>query len=62
MFAAERKSGERAIGAAIRYFAERTPIPRFYQTHLGDAHFASGNVTVVPFGRYGRDGRIRSRC
>ena len=49
LFAVECKSGERAIGAALRYFAERTPIPRFYQTHLGEAHFASGKVTVVPF-------------
>ena len=51
VFAVECKSGEKAIGAAIRYFAERTPIPRFYQTHLGEAHFSSGKVTVVPFAR-----------
>ena len=48
-FAVECKSGDKAIGAAPRYFAERTPIPRFYQTHLGVRHFSGGKVTVVPF-------------
>lgn len=49
IFAVECKSGEKAIGPALRYFAERTPIPRFYQTHLGERHFSTGKVTVVPF-------------
>jgi predicted AAA+ superfamily ATPase len=49
LFAIECKSGESAIGPALRYFAERTPIPRFYQTHLGERHYATGKVTVVPF-------------
>ena len=49
IFAVECKSGEKAIGPAIRYFAERTPIPGFYQTHLGESYFSNGKVTVVPF-------------
>jgi uncharacterized protein len=49
LFAVECKSGEKAIGGAIRYFAERTPVPHFYQTHLGERHFSSGKVTVLPF-------------
>jgi hypothetical protein len=49
LFAVECKSGESAIGAALRYFAERTPIPRLYQTHLGERHYSTGKVTVVPF-------------
>ncbi|MFZ2156595.1 MAG: ATP-binding protein [Bradyrhizobium sp.] len=49
LFAVECKSGDRAIGPALRYFAERTPIPRFYQTHLGEKHFSTGKVTVLPF-------------
>ena len=49
LFAVECKSGERAISPAIRYFSERTPIPRFYQTHLGAQHYESGKVTVIPF-------------
>ena len=49
LFAVECKSGEKAISNAIHYFAERTPIPRFYQTHLGERHYSTGNVTVLPF-------------
>ncbi len=48
-FAVECKSGEKAIAPAIRYFVERTPIPLFYQVHLGERHYATGNVTVLPF-------------
>jgi len=49
VFAVECKSGDKAIGPALRYFAERTPIPRFCQTHLGERHYSTGKVTVVPF-------------
>ena len=55
MFAVECKSGDKAISSAIHYFAARSPIPRFYQVHLGVRHFASGNVTVVPFARFCAD-------
>lgn len=48
-FAVECKTGERAISPAVRYFAERAPIPRFYQVHRGDRHYESGKVTVAPF-------------
>ncbi|OFW27656.1 MAG: hypothetical protein A3H97_13045 [Acidobacteria bacterium RIFCSPLOWO2_02_FULL_65_29] len=48
-FAVECKSGDSAIGAAPRYFAERTPIPRFYQTHLGERHYSTSKLTVLPF-------------
>ena len=51
LFAVECKSGEKAIGPALHYFAARTPIPRFYQVHLGERHYASGNITVLPFAR-----------
>jgi hypothetical protein len=49
LFAVECKSGDKAIAPALRYFSERTPIPHFYQAHLGDRHFSSGNITVLPF-------------
>ncbi len=49
VFAVECKSGERALSPAIRYFAERTPIPRFFQVHLGDQHFERGSAAVLPF-------------
>ena len=51
VFAVECKTGEKAVSPAIRYFAERTPIPRFYQAHLGEKHFETGKVTVLPFVR-----------
>lgn len=48
-FAVECKSGEKSIGAVVHYFAERTPIPRFYQTHLGERSFETGKIAVLPF-------------
>ena len=55
LFAVECKSGEKAVGSALRYFAERTPIPHFYQAHLGQRCFSTGNITVLPFIRLCRD-------
>jgi hypothetical protein len=55
VFAVECKSGERGLSPAIRYFAERTPIPRFFQVHLGDRHFETGTTTVLPFRRFCQD-------
>jgi predicted AAA+ superfamily ATPase len=52
LFAVECKSGEKALSPAIRYFAERTPIPRFYQVHLGERSFATGKAAVLPFVRF----------
>jgi uncharacterized protein len=49
LFAVECKSGARAIGASVKYFAERTPIPRFFQVHRGTEHYTTGKVTVLPF-------------
>jgi hypothetical protein len=54
-FAVECKTGGETVAPAVRYFAERTPIPRFYQVHRGDGHFASGNITVLPFARFCAD-------
>jgi len=54
-FAVECKSGDRAIGPAVRYCAERTPIPHFYQVHMGTRHYETGNITVAPFVRFCRD-------
>jgi hypothetical protein len=55
LFAVECKSGERDASPAIRYFAERTPIPHFYQVHLGDRHYESGAATVLPFRTFCRE-------
>jgi hypothetical protein len=55
LFAVECKSGERGVSPAIRYFAERTSIPRFFQVHLGDRHFETGVTTVLPFRTFCRE-------
>lgn len=52
IFAVECKSGERAASPTIGYFAERTPIPRFYQVHLGERQYETGAATVLPFRRF----------
>jgi len=51
LFAVECKSGEKALSPHIRYFAERTQIPKFYQVHMGEKDFglpAKGG-RVLPF-------------
>lgn len=55
LFAVECKTGDRAVGTAVHYFADRTPIPRFYQVHREGRHFESGKVTVLPFARFCAD-------
>jgi hypothetical protein len=55
LFAVECKSGERSVSPAIRYFAERTSIPRFFQVHLGDRHYETGVATVLPFRTFCRE-------
>jgi hypothetical protein len=54
-FAVECKTGERGVSPAIRYFSERTAIPRYFQVHLGERHFETGKATVLPFHRFCRD-------
>jgi predicted AAA+ superfamily ATPase len=51
LFAVECTTGEKAVSAAARYFRARTPIPLFYQVHLGDRDYgnASTDVRVLPF-------------
>lgn len=52
IFAVECKSGEKAIGSSLYYFAERTPIPVFYQVHRGSAAFSRGKIRVMPFAMF----------
>jgi len=51
IFAVECKTGEHSVSPSIRYFRERTPIPRFYQIHLGTKDWgdAEKHVRVLPF-------------
>lgn len=58
LFAVECKSGSKSVSSSIRYFAERTSIPAFYQVHRKDAHYQTGNVTVLPFAQFCRDLRL----
>ncbi len=50
-FAVECKSGDREVGRNIAYFSERTPIPIFYQVHMGgkDYEVAKQRARVLPF-------------
>lgn len=51
-FAVECKTGEKGVSPALRYLAERVPVPAWYQVHLRERHFQSGAITVLPFGRF----------
>lgn len=54
LFAVECKTGSKGISPSIRYFAERTSIPAFYQVHRQDANYQSGRITVLPFEQFCR--------
>jgi hypothetical protein len=54
-FAVECKTGEKAFSPALRYFAERTDIPKFFQVHLGKSHFQQGNLAMLPYVRFCQD-------
>jgi hypothetical protein len=49
LFAVEVKTGERAVGPAVRYFKQRTGIPRWYQVHLGAKDASVDGVRILPF-------------
>ena len=54
-FAVECKSGGRALRRNIAYFAQRTAIPEFYQTHLEaggqDTEWPDARARIIPFVR-----------
>ena len=54
LFAVECKTGAKQISPHIKYFAERTNIPKFYQVHLGKEHFVHNETRteVVPFVKF----------
>ncbi len=49
LFAVECKTSEDKISPHLKYFAERTSIPEFYQVHFGTKKYSSGNIHVLPF-------------
>ena len=52
MFAVECKSGEKNINPSLFYFMERTPIPKFYQVHIGRKDYESNGVRVLPVQKF----------
>lgn len=55
LFAVECKSGEKSLSPHIPYFKARTPIPKFYQVHMGKAHRAPmDGVEIIPFPEFCR--------
>jgi predicted AAA+ superfamily ATPase len=52
LFAVECKTGDRNINPALHYFAERTPIPEFYQVHEGNRDYVKGGIRVLPVHRF----------
>jgi len=51
IFAVECKVSGKHLDPALQYFAARSGIPRFFQTHLGEQRYERGRVTVLPFAR-----------
>lgn len=51
IFAVEAKLSDKSLSPHLRYFKERTSIPKFYQTHLGAAHYGDSEKEgrVIPF-------------
>lgn len=55
LFAVECKTGERKPSPHLKYFSERTAIPRFYQVHQGKTRYAlSDRIDLLPFGEFCR--------
>jgi predicted AAA+ superfamily ATPase len=58
LFAVECKTGEAQIAKSLHYYRDRTPIPKFYQVHLGEKDYADGNIRVLPFEKFCRLERL----
>ncbi len=55
IWAVECKTGEQRPSKHLKYFAERTDIPMFYQVHLGQAdYFQADNIRVLPFEKFAK--------
>ncbi len=50
LYAVECKTGEKKLSEHIKYFKKRTPIPQFYQVHLGSKDYEPAQgMRVLPF-------------
>lgn len=54
MFAVEVKTSDANISKSLHYFALRTPIPQFYQVHLGTEGYEKNGIRVLPFSTFCR--------
>ena len=53
LFAVECKAGERTLSPHLKYFAERTSIPKFYQVHQGQRSIAiDDRISILPFAEF----------
>lgn len=53
VFAVECKTGEKQLSPWIKYFKERTPIPAFFQVHLGTKNYGDPTTgLVIPFEKF----------
>jgi uncharacterized protein len=54
LFAVECKTNKTDVAPALRYFAERTSIPKFYQVHMGENDFEHAllPIRVLPFSTF----------
>ncbi|MDX2055818.1 MAG: DUF4143 domain-containing protein [Polyangiaceae bacterium] len=55
LFAVEVKSGERQVSPSLKYFKERTKIPRWYQVHVGSKDTLVDGVRLLPFSTFCRE-------
>ncbi len=60
LFAVECKSGERNASPHLKYFAERTSIPKFYQVHRGSKSYAiSDRIQILPFRNFCQEENLK---
>jgi predicted AAA+ superfamily ATPase len=53
LFAVECKAGEKSVSPHLKYFAERTKIPVFYQVHKGKKDVKiTDNIRILPFEKF----------
>jgi len=57
LFAVECKTGDKGLNPHFKYFAERTPIPLFYQVHQGASDFEmpEARARSLPFVKFARE-------
>jgi len=56
LFAVECKTGEKSLSPHLSYFRDRTPIPKFYQVHLGvTSRQIDDRVALVPFEEFSKE-------